>query len=294
MDITKRTLRRYGLNEKEIDIYLVVLRKQEDMSPYLLAKETGIPRTTVYDVLLGLSLKGLIELDQSDGIKKQQTRVRARNPSVLRRILQKKRKNLLSMEADIISILPHLQEDYQGDSTNTDFQFYPGIEGFRRILGDSTLLDMDIPLYTWSPLFSSDVAGGELIKEDVTNLIKSRKTRKNPVRQLIVLGDWAKHVLSYQYGVNHDYLEAKEIRYVENPMFDISTRIELAGNVVRMACAQGNESWGLVINSKALASSLTSIFMMQWITAKPLTKEMVEGWGPNEMVDHWGEVKKDK
>lgn len=82
MDTSTKVLKRFGLTDNEIDIYIECL-KNEELSPFQLSKLTGIPRTTVYDCLMSLSLKGLIELEQSDGFQKQQTRVRGKNPSEL-------------------------------------------------------------------------------------------------------------------------------------------------------------------------------------------------------------------
>ena len=111
------TLKRFGLSENETKVYLESL-KHNETSPFQLSKATGIPRTTVYDVVMELSLKGLIELEQSDGIQKQQTKIRAKNPSILRTILQGKRKELTSLELDILNFLPNLKADFHQNKVN--------------------------------------------------------------------------------------------------------------------------------------------------------------------------------
>jgi sugar-specific transcriptional regulator TrmB len=87
----RKTLRAYGLSDNEIEVYLAAI-KLDETSPYELAKLTGIARTTVYDVITDLSLKGLLELERSDGFPKQQTKIIAKNPSVLRQKLRERRK----------------------------------------------------------------------------------------------------------------------------------------------------------------------------------------------------------
>lgn len=54
------------------------------------------------------------------------------------------------------------------------------------------------------------------------------------------------------------------------------------GDYVKMVCAKKDEIWGLRMKSSMLATTLTSIFIQNWKTASPVTKEMIAAWGPNE------------
>jgi sugar-specific transcriptional regulator TrmB len=88
MDIAKRStqvLKEFGLSENEAKVYQSALELGET-SPFGISKSTGIARTTVYAILTDLALKGLVELESSTGLMKQQTKVRAKNPSTLRDI----------------------------------------------------------------------------------------------------------------------------------------------------------------------------------------------------------------
>jgi len=49
----KRALKKFGLTDPEIKIYLACL-KHESVSPFQLSKITNITRTTVYDILMEL------------------------------------------------------------------------------------------------------------------------------------------------------------------------------------------------------------------------------------------------
>jgi sugar-specific transcriptional regulator TrmB len=146
MDQVHHTLSRFGLTKNETDVYLAALKLNET-SPFELARLTGIPRTTVYDILMTLSLKGLVTLTQSDGFTKQQTRIRAKNPSTLRSILRQKQKDLTSLEIDVMDILPQLKNDFQKQDANADFQFYPGIEGAVKVMTNDYLQKMSP--YPW-------------------------------------------------------------------------------------------------------------------------------------------------
>lgn len=62
-----QTLKKLGLNEKEIDVYLALLRGGKTR-PALLAKSTKLNRATLYSVAKGLLSKGIITEDMSGKI----------------------------------------------------------------------------------------------------------------------------------------------------------------------------------------------------------------------------------
>ena len=284
MDRIYEVLKNYGLSEKEITVYREAVRHDE-LSPYKISKLTGIPRTTVYDVLTDLSLKGLIELEQSDGLTKQQTRIKAANPSKLRKILYKRKKKLTKLEVDIVEILPFLKQDFQKGKSNADFKFFPGIKGAKKVLLQEVLRDVDTETFVWTHQMPMDLFGSNAINKAVsTELAKRRKLNKK-CKHLIPLDTWTKHVLSYQYGRNPDYIKYQQIRYIEEPFFSMpDLEIYVKGESVHIACAEKDEAWGLIVTSKALTKALKSMFNFMWNMAHPVTKELVESWGPNEFL----------
>jgi len=282
MKQTTRVLKKFGLSTNEITVYLEAL-KHNELTPYKISKSTGIPRTTVYDILMNLSLKGLVELEQSDGFTKQQTLVRAKNPSTLRKILQKNRKNLVKLETDIVNILPFLKQEFHGSEPNADFQFHSGIKGFKYVYLNKTIKEIDIEEYTWDCLMPMDVLGPNTLNQLITKIDSKKMSQKYKPKEIISLNDWTKHVLSYQYARNPKYLSARDIRYIDSPSFELSVEICIIGTQLLISCAEEKEVWGLIINSKALSHTFKAIFHLQWLTAKELTPEIVESWGPSGM-----------
>lgn len=279
LDRVKKALKNFGLTDNEIAVYLETLKNTES-SPFGLSKATKIPRTTVYDILMSLSLKGLIELKTSDGLTKQQTKIKAKNPSVLRSILEQKRQDLTSTEVDIVEALPFLQNNYMQDQSSSDFQFFPGIEGVKKVLFSDESSNQ--PIIFWENMMPMDVFGSKDInffaeKETQHTLKKGRFHR-----ELIPYTAWTRHVLSYQYTLNPEYIKARQIRYIDNPLFDNHLSISVQGKRVSIACAHKDEVYGLIITSETLARTLTAMFEIQWLTAKEITPELIESWGNNE------------
>lgn len=278
--ITK-ALAKYGLSENEIKVYLEALN-HEETSPYQISKATGVPRTTVYDVLMGLSLKGLIELNQSDGFEKQQTRIKAKNPSVMRKLIHKKRKDLTALEVDVVEILPFLKGDYHKKDSNADFSFYPGIEGAKKVLFSEEMIGLDVDAFVFDNLMPMDAFGSKEINKDVDAYLESRSKSKGKVRELVQLNDWTKHVVGYQFARDARYIVDRDIRLLDNPLLEISLRLSVKGQRIYISCAHEEEVWGLIVKSNSLSSTLKSLFMVLWTQATPITKDVVESWGENE------------
>lgn len=280
-----KTLTEFGLSENEVLVYCEALKHSES-SPYSLAQSTGVPRTTVYDVLMSLSLKGLVELKQSDGFSKQQTRVTAKNPSTLRTILQEKRKELIQTEVDVLEILPLLKGEFHGEEANADFQFFPGIEGAKKVLFGEDEDQMDVPIHVFDNLMPMDAFGSKETDEGVDETKKFRLHAKHKIKEVFVLNDWTKHVLTYQYHRDPDYIVYREMRYLDNPILKFNQRFAIKGTRIMIGCAHEDEVWGLIINSKSLSDMMESIFKFIWQQALPVTPKFVESLGVDDYVEY--------
>lgn len=274
-------LGKFGLSVNETKVYVAAVQAGET-SPYALAKITGIARTTVYDVLTGLALKGLIELEQSDGFSKQQTKIRAKNPSVLRSILQQKRKELVKAEVDIVHILPLLKGEFHGSSANANFQFFPGIEGAKRVCFHQ--FNSGLPRIVWDNLMPMDVFGASDMNQFTSHESQVNIELGVLQRELIPLTDWTKHVLSYQVGRDSRYLDSRQIRYIDNPLFSNKLSVIVEDRRIYIACANDDEVWGLIITSQTMAEFLASLFEIEWLRAVPVTLDLVKSWGENEYL----------
>lgn len=281
MNRINKTLKNYGLSDNEIVVYLEAL-KHEELSPYKLSKLTGVPRTTVYDVMTSLSLKGLIVLIQNEGLEKQQTRIKANNPSVLRDMINKRHQDLHKLETDVVDILPELKGNYFKNTDNADFRFYEGVEGARYVMNSDFEDNVDMPLYVVTHLMPMDLFGTEAINDMVSNDIKNMRLSKYKPKKLIPLTEWTMHVISYQYERDPSYIKDREIRLIDSSLFDIKQRIAIKGDKVRITCAERDEIWGMIINSKEMSRSLRSMFQLLWYTAQPVTEALVKSWGPSE------------
>ncbi len=284
MDYTKRTkqvLKEFGLSDNEATVYQAAISLGET-SPFALAKATGIARTTVYAVLTDLALKGLIEMESATGLMKQQTKVRAKNPSVLRDILWGKRASLTEQEVDVVEILPFLKKDFLKNETNADFQFFPGMEGANHVMFDYDGVDQDT--YVFDYLIPMDATGSREMNTGVDKGIQLWSKGKCIERNLVPLTPWSKHVLTYQVERNPHYRDRVEHRFLPFELTGLSVMARIKGDRTWIISVKGDEVWGLKIRSQNLADSLVGIHQALWKLATPITDEMITSWGPNDFL----------
>ena len=282
MNTIHKTLSEFGLSNNEILVYLEAI-KHTEISPFKLARLTKIPRTTVYDVMMTLALKKLITIKTSQGLEKQQTWIMAKNPSVLRETIFKRREELVRLEVDVVDVLSDLKKEFLPHENNAVQQFYPGKEGIKRAYELLSSVPRDVQIYYFDHMMSMDTLGKEYINKEVSQTLKGRETTKR-VKTLMHLNDWTRHVLSYQYGRNKLYIDYHEYRYIENPVFELHHDMYVFLDKVIMVVAKDDEIWASILTSKLIAASFISIFQTMWQTATLVTEKFVKSLGENAFL----------
>jgi sugar-specific transcriptional regulator TrmB len=127
----EKTLKKLGLSEKEIKVYLSCLTLGP--SPVRkIAQDSGINRGTAYDILKALIELGLVSYYQKD---KHQYFI-AEDPQNLKNTLEDKQKKLESIKAEVSEIIPQLKSIYDNAGTKPTVKFYEGQNGIKLILQD--------------------------------------------------------------------------------------------------------------------------------------------------------------
>lgn len=118
-ELYKSVLKKIGLDEKEIKVYLAALSLGSG-SASMIAKKSEITRSTCYGILEELAQKGLISKTESRGV----IQFVADNPELLKAFLESKKAHYDQIKAELENILPDLR-NLQGE-----FGFKPQIEYF--------------------------------------------------------------------------------------------------------------------------------------------------------------------
>ena len=128
-------LLQFGLNEKEISVYLSLI----SLGPApvkLISKQARVNRGTTYDILKGLIGQGLVgyykHYDQED---KKQFFV-AEPPQKLMDAIETKKRNLETLKIHLNKSLPELESLYEKSGAKPVVKYYEGSSGLRTILED--------------------------------------------------------------------------------------------------------------------------------------------------------------
>jgi sugar-specific transcriptional regulator TrmB len=137
-------LRRIGLNEKEVQIYLTLL--ELGPSPVRsIAVKSRINRGTAYEILKSLIDRGLVSYFE----KTRHQHFAAEDPSKLLALVEYRSRELIQTKAQLVEILPLLEGRQGKPGGRPRVRFFEGTRGVRTILEDvlETMRDQEEKLY---------------------------------------------------------------------------------------------------------------------------------------------------
>jgi len=119
-----------GLQDKEPEIYLILLRTPGAQPASIIATRANLNRTTVYKTLVKLVKKGLATKTQRHGI----TCFFAEDPeNRLKLLIDEREKQLGEMNQAMIEALPLLTMNEDESDSLPKIRYYEGIEGIKQI-----------------------------------------------------------------------------------------------------------------------------------------------------------------
>jgi len=195
MEKVKNVLKKIGLTETEIEIYLLGLNYSE-ISVNELEKQTKIKRTTIYHALNTLLQKGLVAKKGSE----TKLLFSMTDPENIKRYLNKEITDLKNQQKEFLEILPLLEQRTKTQEKQIKTLQYEGTEGIKLVVEEilyckSRHLDIIAP----SKNFFSDFS-----KKYAKYFIETRKNRDITSRSL------------WELDNNRRALSAEEIKF-RNP-----------------------------------------------------------------------------
>jgi len=251
----RKILSLFGLREVETDLY-EKLFYGGTMPASVLAKQVGISRTSVYDLLKRLIDIGLIIETTNNNAKS----FVVQPPEKLKLLLEEKEKAIAQAQ----QLLPEIQNIYQQRKgpTKPRFQVFEGKEALQQMVKD-LLLYKDITAQVfWSVKKPLDLLSPEFFAQ------YHEKRVKNNIRLQAI---WPKE----QIPTNKTYSflsMAKELKRdvrIAPPNIDFSMGYAIYGNTVRFISNQ-KENFGFLVESQELADTMRSQFKIIWDISKPI------------------------
>ena len=238
----KSILRELGLTDKETDVYLTLLPLGK-INLQEIAKRVELPRTTIYNTLNYLSVKGLVSRIIRAGV----TYFEAVEPSKFLEDLNQKKELLLS-------VLPELEGLKKEIKDSSSVEIYQGFKGVSTILNEVFKIKQEV-FY-----FGSYSKSLEILKHLPEHSGNLRLDKKIPAKIIIEPYDEERFHKSI-------YKKITQMHFFES-LKDFPCMIFIFGNNVAIYTVTG-DIIGVIIKNKEVSRAIKIIFDMYWKISKP-------------------------
>ena len=246
MDINK-ILKQFGLDYKEDDVYLALLQLGASGATEI-AKKAGIKRTTVYDVLMNLKQKGLV----NEAVRNDKRLFVAEDPEKLDKLIDEKKNTLAE-------IMPILKSMHNTKGTKPKVGYYEGEEGIKEVYWKTLEGTKEILGVVVSDAF-------EFLSEDFARrYIKKRTNLKIESR---VIAPDVRKLIKFK---KEDNKFNRETRLISKEKFPFSIEISIGKN--KVAFMSFEEKMGVIVESTAIAENMRLLFELAWQGAESEKKE---------------------
>jgi len=249
----KKILKNLNFSEKEIEIYLAMI-KIDQATATLIARESGVKRTTVYDALELLMSKGLVSKIK----KSNKSYFYALPPDKLINYLER-RKQEYNQKIDlqkekIKKIMPELisMQNLKSKS-RPKVQFFEGTAGIKEAYNDTIKYPNQVMLSFFPKKVISGVDDEYFIKEYVPLRVK------NNIWMKALAPDTKEMKNTYP----QDPKSLRTVRFMPADKLNFEIDLSLYGKN-KILLAGFNEKIAIIIESKEIYTSLKSIFEIMW------------------------------
>lgn len=249
MSYSEEILEKIGLSPQEIKIYLTGLK----IGPALasdIAKRAKIGRTLTYHIIESLGRKGLVNKTDS----KNRKHFVMENPSRLKNILERKRKELGKLEEQLDSVSAELESIYTPKSFPSKISFYQGKEGLKNMMMD-ILQKEDHEMLAFTSIETMDNA----FDKEFMDYWLEEMAKKNIHRRSI----WNKPVAETRYSQSKN----RELRIAPKDFF-IDSTIVMYNNKVAVI-SSSDEPFAFVAEDKNFYNTMKSAFEETWKISTP-------------------------
>ena len=234
-------LKQLGLDEKQAKVYLAAL----EFGPTTiidLAAKSGVKRTTIHEFIDRMSEQGFIITTFSGKRKLYQ----AASPEALEQILEKQTQA-------VKKLLPDLKFLASKAPQAPKIRYYEGVEGIKQIYEDFLTAKEPID-YFGSIKDEVSVLGKQYLSDWVKRRLK-KGIRVNAIRIK------SKEVPIKEWQGGKEYL--RDLRFFPLDIKENFTNMMIYDNKVAIT-SSAKESYGLIIESAELATSLKYIWQVVW------------------------------
>jgi len=246
-------LKELGLNDKEAQVYLMLLQKSA-LTPLELSRTTKINRTTIYRILENLKEVGVVEeiLDQKS------TKYQAGAPEKLKMLLTKKEAELSKLREILPDLITNLSVAPDTAPSPTKVIYFRGKSGLQQLLWNTLK----------SPQGSTVVGYGYLDWNEYLGEKFAEKLRREYVEREIYSLEICNKTYD-SFTKNTIYLQKiYEERLISKSKLEINHNTYIYNDVFCFYGVFAGERFGIEIHNAEIAKTQRQIFYLLWKQAK--------------------------
>jgi len=245
----EKLLKKLGLEEKEITLYLACLQ-DEFSNPANLARSTGIRRSTIYFYLEKLEKRGLI----SHTIKGKRQFITVVHPSqAFQEFLNQEQEKIAHDKHVIENLIPMLASSFKHKHASTQVTYYEGKTGARAVIDKLIKENKDNywfgSLETFFPIMKAE----EMYR---------RLTLKRMKQKTTAFAITDRRILAHK-RFSETLGNYRKIRFLSTN-FDIPAGIQLFGEYIAIASLEGKNINIVLIQDALMSRMLHFLFMSLW------------------------------
>ncbi len=250
----EETLRKIGLTEGEINVYLALLELGSTTTGKI-TKLSGISGSKVYEVLDRLMKKGLASTILKNGVKNFE----ASSPERILEYLSEREKEIYDEKESVKKIIPQLIMK-QKFAKKAEAKVFTGFEGIKTVNED--ILNSLKKGEEWLSMGLSGQPKSLEIYFNKKQIVRAKKGIK--IKQL--LNEKYKKLYEARKKMNHT-----EFKFLPKS-FEMPTSTDIYKDKVSIMILLKEDPMAIVIESKVVAESFRKYFYALWKTAKEAKK----------------------
>lgn len=255
-------LKKAGFGEKVSMVYAALL----DLGgayPSRLAEETGINRSTIYKILLELSVKGLV----SEIEKKNKLYYQLERPINLKRLADMQISLAEDHRESIFRLMPEVEELWALHTNKPRVIYFEGTEEVRAMYEDHVMVKQP---YEMLALYNASEIMNVLSAQWLRAVYMKRKAKLGITTRAVLpnTADDRRFVPMAYRGVPAKF--RPDIRYIPGDLFPFESEITIYG-VRRISIADLSKVHpiGVIIDDETIYQTMRMVFELIWKVARP-------------------------
>ncbi len=251
-------LNKLGLTDKEASIYSALLHLG-GAYPSKIAEVTKINRSTVYKILLDLSVKGLVNEIE----KKNKIFYHVEHPQRITRYLKDRVKISQDQLEKAESTIPTLESIYAFSAHKQKVTYFEGFDGILQVFEDHINVDKPYEMLAWS---NTEYLENFMQHELSVTYRKAKEKKRIHTRGIVPASDHGSAFILEKYkqiGVSEKYWP--ELRFVSKDQFLVHGEITVYGeDKISIVNLNPDSMTGTIIQDKAIHDMMRMIFELSW------------------------------